>query len=252
MKPVNATIVNNKEMSFLLERQIPETIRIILLSCSDSGKYILATDTVDYIVFKKLRFDKKKNEGVFEFVSAEPITRCDDFRMINEYKWKEESGYVSIFYGGSKFVLKNTRVIFDEELFDRTECAFVYRKSVSKKVPFNGTDFRCTIRNHTLNKDIPDEIKQILFNYHKRTFENGVFRFYKYSSLEHNAAAFLDANKNENVSYGIIFNPRFLYDTICEAYGIDKNSNAEFSLVFKFDDGCLLTLETNVKAGKSG
>lgn len=252
MKPVNATIVNNKEMSFLIERQIPETIRIILLSCSDSGRYILATDTVDYIVFKRCRFDEKKNEGVFEFVSAEPITRTDNFRMINKYEWKEESGYVSLFYGGSGMLSTGCRVIFNEDLFDRTECAFVYRKSVSKQVPFNGTDFECTIRNHTLNKDIPDEIKQILFNYHKRTFENGVFRFYKYSSLEHNAAAFLDANKNENVSYGIIFNPRFLYDTICEAYGIDKNSNAEFSLVFKFDDGCLLTLETNVKAGKSG
>ena len=251
MKPINAVIVNNEKMSSLLERDIAETVRIILLSFSDSGRYILATDTIDYIVFKKWRFDEKKNEGVFEFVSAEPITRSDNFRMINKYIWKEESGYVSMFYGGLKLGLKNTRVIFNEELFNRTECAFVYRKSVSKQVPFNGTDFECTIRNRILDKDIPDEIKQILFNLHKRTFENGVFRFYEYSALEQNASDFLDTGKNTNVSYGMIFNPRFLYDTICEAYGIDKNSNAEFGLVFSIDDSCLLTLETNMKAGKS-
>lgn len=245
MKHIDAFVVNSKEMSLSLGRYIEERTEVVLLSHSDSGRYILATDTVGYIVFRKLRLDEEKAEGVFEFVSYQPLTRGDDFCKIQECEWREDGGCVLIFYSGLKFVCVASEIVFDEDLFNRTDRSFGSRNKVRRKVRFNGTDFRCTIRNYTLDKDIPDEIEQILSRLHKRVFENGVFRFYENYLLEYNAAVFLGKDKNSNITYGGVINsPRHLYDIICEEYGVDKNNDAEFSLVFRFSDDCILIMET--------
>lgn len=232
-------IINREKLSRCIMREILNSVDAVVLSYSDSGKYILAHDGDDYFVLEEKSPDK------YWFMCGRFILNSNEEFHFNKFTWNEEVGIVSLccdFHRRRSF-----DIVYDYDLYARTVRPFRKKAESLAHEKENESEelfCRCSIQNHTLNFPLPEKIERLLDKNFKRTLNDGVFRFYEYSELERNAAEFLDANKDTKSAYGFIFSPRHLYEIICEAHGVSKNDSVKFNLVFSTDKDCVLVMNT--------
>ena len=251
MKNFNSDNINRGLISGSYGKCGPPEEKFLFLNSSESGRFIVVADTENYFVLEKLHRNHRDNTGTFLVRCAEEIGQKDADHIFRKFEWEEDCGLVRMIFAEVPREYSYSReFIYDEELYGRTARPFSVSAETLEIEACNGMIFECSIQNNTLSKALPQRIKALLTTDFKRIFKDGVFRFEEYLFLEKNASDFIYADADFSVSFGSIYNPQHLYRIICEAYGVDKNSNSNFRLVFSTNENGAMTLKTTMEESR--
>lgn len=240
MKTVTLDVINRGNMSSYIDKSAPETVELGFMSSSEDEKFLLARNGIYYFVFQKLSqmsHENKDTYGTFIFLCAEKADETDSDYVFKKFFWEKNYGFVELCFGNFPKKFSHCRkIIFDEHLYDTTMHRFFNKYKTGRDEYYDCSRFECNIQNETLDKLLPAVIREVLCNDLVHVYKDEEFSFNEYPFLEINTFAFLETKKKSFPDFGRIYNTWSLYKMICNAYGVNSNSNATFHLVFTFDD----------------